>query len=176
MPYEKMYVSFKKQWNVSLTVLTLMTALCVTSCKARQVVIHQVDKEIITINDTIRDTTIFTNADSATIRALLHCSQDNELLIKRLSTHQGDNLEINIVANRVNDSTSLLVVDCKHDSLEHVIKIRDRTIRSLRESYKNDVQYLPYKPPWWALTLQGLGILFLIIASFAIYKRIKNIL
>lgn len=135
-----------------------------TSCRTVQTP-QQTVHEIKTITEFVRDTTFVVEPDSAQLRALIECSENNVLLLKSIEQSQGESITINIVATRENENSMLLSVDCKTDSLKHEIELRDKLIETI--TAHTEYVYLPYKPPWWARTLQWVGGIFLVIIVVA---------
>ena len=73
--------------------------------------------------------------DSALIRALAQCDENNQLLITALDSVNGSRIQASFQATPTNDGI-ILDFQCKEDSLVAEIEVRDRTIRELREEKK----------------------------------------
>ena len=84
----------------------------------------------------LRDTVIKTEADSATVVALLECDSLNRVVMRQLSQQSGRRIEPRVrYQPRLADDNqqALLTVVCREDSLEQVITLREREIEQLRE-------------------------------------------
>ena len=127
----------RTQAVVSLTIAALLVAFALlVSCKTQQAppVLNNSQTTTHTEIVHIRDTIIKTEPDSASINALLECDSLNNVLIRQLDVQAGEHIKPSINITPKEDGTVGIEFDCKHDSLEHEIAVRDKIIETLRNS------------------------------------------
>ena len=112
----------------------ILLPLLLISCKPCQLIVETVEKEKIVEVHT-RDTAIITAADSAGVRALLRCDSAYNVILDELVTMQGDRIEAEVHMSNLPGGL-LLTMDCKEDSLENVIQLRDSIIREMEKNTK----------------------------------------
>ena len=120
-------------------VAVILTVLCCLffGCKTVQT---QTEYKERTVEVRVRDTVITTQADSASIRALLHCDSAYNVVIDELTTLQGARIKADVktqgVSNRVSNRVSnqlLLEFDCKEDSMQIVCHMKDSIISNIEK-------------------------------------------
>ena len=114
-------------------VLTVLCCLCFSGCKTVQT---QTEYKERTVEVRVRDTIITTSADSASIRALLHCDSAYNVVISELTTLQGTRIKADVTTNKTTNSTTKglqIAIDCKEDSLQIVCHMKDSLIRDLTQ-------------------------------------------
>ena len=93
-----------------------------------------------------------------------------QVLLRELEIERGRNITPHIKI--VNDT---LYVECKTDSLERLLKIRDLEIKMLKEMQTEVVVEVEKELSWWETTQMKMGRLFLIvIAVLVIITVIKQ--
>ena len=115
--------------------------------------------------------------DSALIRALAQCDENNQLLITALDSVNGSRIQASFQATPTNDGI-ILDFQCKEDSLVAEIEVRDRTIRELREEKKTIEVAIPIPLSKWETFCLVLGkitiaIVTMVILIFIIYRVCK---
>ena len=122
-----------------------------------------------------RDSVITIPADSAWLRAWLECDSVGNVMLQELETANGRNTSFTIVTLKPSDPRLLMEVECNADSLELLLRIREKTIERLERS----VNYIETEKPftWWEATQIRLGRIFLIlVAALAVVITIKRFL
>lgn len=153
-----------------LAVSTLSLIVMLSSCKTIEYV--PVEKEIVkTITITERDTLIKVEEDQASLQALLSCDSLNQVLIEQINTKNSYRTSIDISVNENNGKTQL-IVDCKSDSLEFEIKLRDKLIEDIQNS--KEVVVIPASLNSYQKTMIMLGWSFIgIILVYVLYKLVR---
>lgn len=167
-----------KEWSKLLLVILgvamlILCSLCLVSCKTIKYV--PVEKEIVkTITITERDTLIKVEEDQASLQALLSCDSLNQVLIEQINTKNSHRTSIDISVDENNGKTQLFV-DCKSDSLELEIKLRDKLIENIQNS--KEVVVIPASLNSYQKTMIALGWLAVLIVGlrlfWKVYKKIK---
>lgn len=111
-------------------ILTIILLSIVTSCRPQYVAGETIYKEVRVVD---HDTIITTEADSASIRALLHCDSAYNVVIDELSVANGARIKAEAQLARKPAKQAELTFDCKEDSLRNEIAWRDSTIVSMTE-------------------------------------------
>lgn len=122
-----------------------------------------------------RDSVVTIPADSAWLRAWLECDSTGNVMLQELEAANGRNTGITVVSLTPAGRGSLIEVGCNADSLELLLKVRERTIERL----ERNVNYIEVEKPltWWEATQVRLGRLFLVIvAALAVLITIKRFL
>ena len=114
--------------------------------------------------------------DSALIRALAQCDENNQLLITTLDSVNGSRIQANLQTTQTEDGGVIFDFQCKEDSLIAEIEVRDRTIRELREEKKTVP--VPIELSKWETFCLVLGkisvaIVIMSILIFIIYRVCK---
>lgn len=134
MPYVKMYAASTGRLRKSLRVLTLLSVLCLASCKATQTILPTTFETRTTTR--LRDTVITIAPDSATVRALLDCDSTNQVILRQLETRNGT--RITATGTLLSPSFEggvrggLLSIVCHEDSLSRELQLRDSIITTLQ--------------------------------------------
>lgn len=153
--------------------LIIMTALSSTSCRSKQPLIIFQRNDSVIVEDRWHDSIIKLPADSAWLRAWLECDSTGNVLLKELQAVNGRNTSTGASITRT-DSTTLFEVNCNTDSLELLLKIRDRKIKELERSLETQVKEVERQLTGWQIIQIYLGRLFLtLIAALAVLIGIK---
>lgn len=162
----------KRAWF--LIALTLALAL-MSSCKKIQYVQGEtIYKEVKVVE---RDTTIITEADSASVQALLYCDSAYNVVLGDLELSEGERINLEwrmALMERNGRSMTNISIDCREDSLMHEIALRDSIINTATE--RNIIEYVNVIPNYYKNTSRGFWILLIgIIASIAIrvYRKFR---
>ena len=114
--------------------------ISVVGCKTVQT---QTEYKERTVEVRVRDTVITTQADSASIRALLHCDSAYNVVIDELTTLQGSRIKADVTTKGTTNSTTnsptkglQIEVDCKEDSMRIVCHMKDSIISDLTQQVK----------------------------------------
>jgi len=125
------------------------------------------------VEDRWRDSIIKLPADSAWLRAWLECDSTGNVLLKELQAVNGRNTSTGATIIRT-DTVTLFEVNCNTDSLELLLKIRDRRIKELERSLETQVREVERQLTGWQFIQMYLGRLFLmLIAALAVLIGIK---
>ena len=114
--------------------------------------------------ETVRDTLVVIEPDSALIRAYLEC-QSGRVALRRLISVPGTRIVPHVTLTDVLTDTgyrgALLNVQCREDSLRQEIALRDRTIREMTDRVRTE--YVTVERPfrWYHRALMGGGYAFL---------------
>ena len=155
-------------WAFIVSILLLLTG-----CKTIECV--PIEKEIVkTITITERDTLIKVEEDQASLQALLSCDSLNQVLIEQINTKNSHRTSVDISVNENNGKAQFLV-DCKSDSLELEIKLRDKLIEDIQNS--KEVVVIPASLNSYQKTMIALGWLAVLIVAlrlfWKVYKKIR---
>ena len=118
--------------------------------------------------ETVRDTLVVIEPDSALIRAYLEC-QSGRVALTRLIAVPGARIVPNVTLTDVLSDTgyrgALLDVQCHEDSLRRVIALRDRTIREMTDRVRTE--YVTVERPfrWHHRALMAGGWAFLALMA-----------
>lgn len=128
-----------------LAVLFLMWGA--TACKKIQYIQGEtVYKEVKVV---VRDTSVVTQADTATINALLHCDSAYNVVLDELATENGARLMAEAKLKRTTDSNGVkhteITFECKEDSLIQVIHLKDSIIQEITERNIIEKERVPKK-------------------------------
>ena len=130
-------------------------------CKC-QPVIETIEKERIVEVHT-RDTAIVTQADSASLRALLRCDSAYNVVLYDLVCLQGERIDATAHTQKIGKEL-ILTLDCKEDSLAQIIQLRDSVIRDLER--QTVVVKEKYVPQYYKSTSIGFWVLLAILLVF----------
>lgn len=100
--------------------------LCLNGCKCPEYITGENTERIVEVHH--RDTTIITQADSASIVALFRCDSAYNVVVEELYTIQGERIATSAKTSKKGNALQV-VVDCKEDSLMHEIHLRDSVIK-----------------------------------------------
>ena len=130
------------RYGIGLPLIGLLLWVLFSMCGCKTVQTQTEYKER-TVEVRVRDTVITTQADSASIRALLHCDSAYNVVIDELTTLQGARIKADVktqgVSNRVSNRVSnALQIDlnCKEDSMRIVCNMKDSIISDLTQQVK----------------------------------------
>ena len=121
--------------------LTIVLCLLFGGCKSVQT---QTEYKERMVEVRVRDTIITTQADSASICALLHCDSAYNVVIDELTTLQGSRIKADITTKCTTNSPTKglqIEVDCKEDSMRIVCNMKDSIISDLSKQVQ--VLYVP---------------------------------
>lgn len=152
--------------HIGIWAVCLLVAL-LSSCKTCVPLVETIEKEK-RVEVHTRDTAIVTKADSASIRALLHCDSAYNVVMDELSILQGWHINANAHAKNTNNGV-VLEMDCKTDSLVNEIQLRDSVIRELEK--KTKVQQVEVVPKFYKNCTIALWVL-VVLAVLGIAARI----
>lgn len=140
------------------------------SCRSSQPLTTTQTSDSVRIIERWRDTTIYEQPDIAWLKGWLECDSVGQVLLRELEIERGRNITPHIKI--VNDT---IYVECKTDSLERLLKIRDLEIKMLKEMQTEVVVEVEKELSWWETTQMKMGRLFLIvIAVLVIITVIKQ--
>lgn len=111
-------------------ILTFILLSILTSCKKQIVAGETIYKEVRVID---HDTIITMEADSASVRALLHCDSAYNVVVDELAVANGARIKAEAKLARKPTKQAEITFDCKEDSLRNEIAWRDSTIVSMTE-------------------------------------------
>ena len=141
--------------------------LCLTSCHLwRTPAEREVTRQEVV--ETVRDTLVVIEPDSALIRAYLEC-QSGRVALTRLISVPGARIVPHVTLTDVLSETgyrgALLDVRCHEDSLRRVIALRDRTIREMTDRIRTE--YVTVERPfhWYHRALMAGGWAFLALLA-----------
>lgn len=146
-----------------------MSVLFMPSCRSSRLTTIQTSDSV-RIIERWRDTTIYEQPDKAWLKGWLECDSVGQVLLRELEIERGRNITPHIKI--VNDT---IYVECKTDSLERLLKIRDLEIKMLKEMQTEVVVEVEKELSWWETTQMKIGQLFMIaIAVLIIITVIKQ--
>ena len=154
-------------------VLTIILAWLMAACKTPQPIVQTEVKEVL-IEKEVRDTIVTIAPDSASIKALLECDSAGNVLIKELEEVQGKNVSLALALKNLKGKPATLSVDCKQDSLEKVIALKDETIKEMSNNKQVEtieVKYIPAFVKVMAWVGGGACLLVLIAIALWVYKK-----
>ena len=139
------------------------------SCRSSRLTTTQTSDSV-RIIERWRDTTIYEQPDIAWLKGWLECDSVGQVLLRELEIERGRNITPHIKI--VNDT---IYVECKTDSIERLLKIRDLEIKMLKEMQTEVIVEVERELSWWETTQMKMGRLFLIvIAVLVIITVIKQ--
>lgn len=153
--------------SLLVLMMTNMTACRTSRCLPIPEQVAESEK----ITETVRDTVIVIEPDSAVITALIKCTENNRLILSSIDTKQGKHTTSDLNFKPSNDGReAVITVECKTDSLKQEIQLRDREIRRLKET--TNIRYVDKKLSWWQITFMTIGVMTLITLLAAMAVRI----
>ena len=110
--------------------LILWLCLHLVGCKTiqQQTAVH--NRDSVRVEVRLRDTTIITEPDSATLQALFECDSTNHVVLSQLIALQGERIKTDIQTKQKPGGGISLEVKCHEDSLENIIHMQDSIISS----------------------------------------------
>lgn len=146
-----------------------MSVLFMPSCRSSRLTTTQTSDNV-RIIERWRDTTIYEQPDKAWLKGWLECDSAGQVLLRELEIERGKNITPNIKI--VNDT---IYMECKTDSLELLLKLKDRMITELQQSKTIETVEVEKELSWWETTQMKMGQLFMIaIAVLIIITVIKQ--
>ena len=168
---------FRRLWPRAVVALTLFAA---TGCRLLRMPYTEREMTQKEVVETVRDTLVIVEPDSALIRAYLEC-QSGRVALTRLISVPGARLVPHVTLTDVLSDTgyrgALLDVQCHEDSLRRVIALRDRTIRELTDRVRTEYVTVerPFRWPHRALMAGGWAFLAL-MAGMAAWLAIRRVI
>lgn len=165
--------------NIVNILRVIVAAICVAlflamvSCKTPQPIVQTEVKEVL-IEREVRDTIVTIEPDSASIKALLECDSAGNVLIRELEELQGKNVSLALQLKNLKGKPATLSVDCKQDSLEKVIALKDETIKELSNNKQVEtveVKYIPEVVKWFAWIGAAAILYVLLRIALWVYKK-----
>lgn len=154
-----------------ITYLGIMVALFMVSCKCPEYVTTTETEKVIEVRT--HDTTIVTAADSASVRALLRCDSAYNVILDELVTMQGDRIETELQMEKTQGGGVVLKMDCKEDSLQTEIQLRDSVITNMEK--QTVVVREKYVPDYYKNTSIGFWVLFALIVIYIVIRILIRI-
>lgn len=157
----------------------IVAAICVAimlamfGCKTPQPIMQEKIVEVERVV-TKTDTIVTILPDSASIKALLECDSAGNVLVKELQEAQGKNVSLALALKNLKGKPATLSVDCKQDSLEKVIALKDETIKEMSNNKQVEtieVKYIPAFVKVMAWIGGALSLLLLLWVVLKVYKR-----
>ena len=160
--------------HIIQTIVAAVLVAMLQGCKTPQPIVQTDVKEVV-IEKEVRDTIVTIAPDSASIRALLECDSAGNVLIKELEEVQGKNVSLALaLKNSQKGKPATLAIDCKQDSLEKVIALKDETIKELSNNKQVEtieVKYIPEVVKWFAW-IGGASVLYVLLRiALWIYRK-----
>lgn len=154
--------------------LLFIICACLYACAPQKPLVQTIET-VRTEREIIRDTTVLIKPDSAQVRALLECDSLNRVIVRELQTAQGARITPTVTHTYVGANKSdginahigtdagalLLRLDCKEDSLEYELQVRDKVIEQLK-SEKHEIA-VPYVPDYYRNTSNGFWVLLALL-------------
>lgn len=168
-----------KNMNIVNILRAITVAICIAmmvwmvSCKTPQPIVQTEVKEVV-VERTITDTIVTIEPDSASIKALLECDSAGNVLIKELEEVQGKNVSLALALKNLKGKPATLSIDCKQDSLEKVIELKDETIKELTNNKQVEtieVKYIPEVVKWFAWIGAAAVLYVLLRVALWVYKK-----
>ena len=169
-----------KNMNIVNILRAITVAICIAmmvwmvSCKTPQPIVQTEIKEVV-VERTITDTIVTIEPDSASIKALLECDSAGNVLIKELEEVQGKNVSLALALKNLKGKPATLSVDCKQDSLEKVIALKDETIKELTNNKQVEtieVKYIPDIVKWFAWVGAFFVVFYLVKIGLWVYRKL----
>ena len=164
----------RQWWKWIISIVAMLMLIFASSCKTTEYVpIEKETERIITITE--RDTTIIVEQDKASLLALLTCDSMNNVLLSKIHHKQGNRTYIDYSITQ-DDKQALLNIDCKTDSLELEIELRNYLIQELIK--EKEVILKPPEPNKYQKTMISLGwifICYIIIKLITLFKHYLKI-
>jgi len=161
--------------GLALIAFLVLVMCSMSSCKCPECLTTTETERIVKVVE--RDTTIITEADSASVHALLRCDSAYNVVLDELVTLQGERITAS-VGTQKQGSNLLISLDCKEDSLRNEIHLRD----SIISNYRHDTTVIreKYVPQYYKSVSTGFWILLVILllivgfGAYKLYLRIKT--
>lgn len=144
--------------------------LAMFGCRTQQPIVQTVEVEHVVEIHT-RDTAIVTQADSASVRALLRCDSAYNVILDELVTMQGDRIEAELQLEHLQAGAVQIHMDCHEDSLIHEIQLRDSVIRTTQTN--TVVVTEKYVPSYYKNCTTGFWILLAVLLIISAWYAAK---
>ena len=164
----------KKNDIIQIVGIVIAVVLCLAmfGCRTPQPIVQTETKEVL-VDRTITDTIVTIAPDSASIKALLECDSAGNVLIKELQEAQGKNVKLQLSLQQASGN-GVVTIDCKQDSLEKVIALKDETIKELSNNKQVEtieVRYIPEVVKWFAWVGAFFVVFYLVKIGLWVYKK-----
>lgn len=160
-------------WAIGLAVLTaIFMAIGFTGCKTCVPIVETRDS-IRTVEVHTRDTAFITKADSAQAKLLLRCDSANNVLIDEISAADGERLRLQARIRQLLNGQTELSLDCKEDSLRHVIQLQDSIIKTSVNTHT--VQTVEVVPSFYKNCTITMWILVVAIGAYIAIRILAKI-
>ncbi|MEE1131026.1 MAG: hypothetical protein UHX00_05260 [Caryophanon sp.] len=157
--------------GLALIVFLVLVMCSMNSCKCPECLTTTETERIVKVVE--RDTTILTKADSASIKALFKCDSAYNVVMFELVSMQGERIEASVNATKQGKNLAISL-DCREDSLEQEIHLRDSIISTTNNN--TTVIWEKYVPTYYKRTSAGFWVLLAIVVAVAGYKISKIII
>lgn len=154
--------------HAALLALVLSLIFSLSGCKCPEYVAGTDTEKVIEIHH--HDTTIVTEADSASVMALLRCDSAYNVVVEELTAKNGERLSTGTKTAK-NGNALQLIVDCKEDSLAQIIQWQDSVIRS--KTTQTIVKEVKYVPNYYKNCTRGFWFLLVILILIVGWKAVK---
>ena len=146
----------------------LIAVACFSSCRCPECVTTSETEHIVEVRT--HDTTIVTEADSASIRALFRCDSAYNVVMYELVTMQGERIEASVNAQKHGKDLAISL-DCKEDSLLHELQLRDSIISTT--THNTTIIREKYVPGYYKFCSWGFWILLVVLIIIGAIKAVK---
>ena len=167
-------MTWRQLAQIIVAAICVALFLAMVSCKTPQPIVQTEVKEVL-IEREVRDTIVTIAPDSASIKALLECDSAGNVLIRELEEVQGKNVSLALqLKNLKKGKPATLSVDCKQDSLEKVIALKDETIKELSNNKQTEtieVKYIPEVVKWLAWIGAFFVVFYLVKIGLWVYRK-----
>ena len=144
--------------------------LAMFGCRTQQPIIQTVEVEHV-VEIRTRDTAIVTQADSASVRALLRCDSAYNVILDELVTMQGDRIEAELQLEHLQAGALSIHMDCHEDSLINEIQLLDSIIRTTQTN--TVVVTEKYVPSYYKNCTTGFWILLAVLLIISAWYAAK---
>lgn len=165
-------IKWEHIWQVIGAVILFAMLVWMVSCRTPQPIVQTEVKEVV-VEREVRDTIVTIAPDSASIKALLECDSAGNVLIKELQEAQGKNVKLQLSLQQASGN-GVVTIDCKQDSLEKVIALKDETIKELSNNKQVEtieVRYIPEVVKWFAWVGAFFVVFYLVKIGLWVYKK-----
>lgn len=156
-------------WLLAAIVFAIV-ALLLTGCKCPCAAIDTSTTDSTEVQVIPRDTVIITAADSASLKALLHCDSAYNVVVDELALLQGDRIDADAHTTHTENGGLFIEFDCKEDSLENIIHLQDSIIKSWHKEVV--VKYVEVENKFW----KGSGIALWVLIGALVLGAIIGII
>jgi hypothetical protein len=142
-----------------------------TGCKRLQPVVSQTttNDRVVTVTETLHDTTLIFQADTASVRAFLECDSLNQVVMRELEIVNGRK-----VNPEVKFQYGILEIAMPVDSEAIYLSWKERYVQVTDSTKVSKVTVVKEKPPWYTRFLNnGISALIGIILFLVILKFLK---